>query len=90
MQTYEGQWTGVSTTGGSRGSVFLDTSSPKEEVSVKPIEQQGEWESRKLWVKVAKGIRTGNYDEAAKDKTRIEVGGRIFVPDCKRATVALS
>jgi len=41
---------------------------------VKPIEQQGEWESRRLWEKVAKGIRTGNYDAAAQDKTRIEVG----------------
>ena len=38
-----------------------------------PIDQQGEWESRRLWEKVAKGIRTGNYDAAAVDKTRIEV-----------------
>ena len=59
--------------GGSKGSLFLDTSSPKEEITVKPIEEQGDWESRRLWEKVAKGIRTGNYDEAAKDKTRIEV-----------------
>jgi hypothetical protein len=40
---------------------------------VKPIEQQGDWESRRLWEKVAKGIRSGNYDAAAQDKTRIEV-----------------
>jgi len=40
---------------------------------VKPIEQQGNWESRRLWEKVAKGIRSGNYDAAAQDKTRIEV-----------------
>ena len=47
---------------------------PKEEVTVKSIPEQGEWESRKLWDKVARGIRSGNYDEAAKEKTRIEVG----------------
>ncbi len=40
---------------------------------MKPIEQQGDWESRRLWEKVAKGIRSGNYDAAAQDKTRIEV-----------------
>jgi len=72
IQTYEGQWTGVSTVAGSKNQVFLDTSAAKEEVTVKPVDQQGEWESRKLWEKVAKGIRTGNYDEAAKEKTRIE------------------
>ena len=53
--------------------MFLDTSMPKEEVVVKSMAEQGEWESRKLWDKVAKGIRSGNYDEAAKEKTRIEV-----------------
>ncbi|OCF33954.1 oxysterol binding protein [Kwoniella heveanensis BCC8398] len=72
VQTYEGQWTGKSFIGGSKSHLFLDTTGPKEEVSVKNVEQQTEWESRKLWVNVAKGIRTGNYDEAGKDKTRIE------------------
>ena len=77
VQTYEGQWTGVSTAGGSKGAVFLDTSAPKEEVTVKPIDQQGDWESRKLWEKVAKGIRSGSYDQAAAEKTRIEVSTGI-------------
>ncbi|RXK39841.1 oxysterol binding protein [Tremella mesenterica] len=72
IQSYEGQWTGISYVGGSKGPVFLDTSAPKEEVVVRPIEEQGEWESRKLWEKVAKGIRTGSYDEAGKEKSRIE------------------
>ena len=56
--------------------MFLDTSAPKEEVTVKPIPEQTEWESRRLWEKVARGIRSGNYDEAAKEKTRIEVCSR--------------
>ncbi|WVQ83762.1 hypothetical protein IAT38_005906 [Cryptococcus sp. DSM 104549] len=72
LQSYEGQWTGVSHVGGSKGPVFLDTNIAKEEVSVKAIEEQTEWESRRLWEKVAKGIRGGNYDEAGREKSRIE------------------
>ncbi|GFZ48928.1 Protein KES1 [Saitozyma sp. JCM 24511] len=72
LQTYEGQWTGVATLGGPKGPVFLDTNIAKEEVTVKPVEEQDEWESRRLWEKVAKGIRTGDYDTAGKEKSRIE------------------
>lgn len=82
LQTYEGQWTGVSHIGGSKGPVFLDTSAPKEEINVKPIADQNEWESRRLWEKVAKGIKTGNYDEASKEKTRIEVSCLQFLSRC--------
>lgn len=76
-QTYEGQWTGVSNVGSSKGPVFLDTSSAKEEVTVAPISEQGEWESRRLWEKVASGIRNGNYDAAGKEKSRIEVSPKL-------------
>ena len=55
------------------GEVFVDVTSPKEEVTVKPIEEQGEWETRKLWELVAKGIRTGDFDLASREKTKIEV-----------------
>ncbi|WWC58927.1 uncharacterized protein I303_101472 [Kwoniella dejecticola CBS 10117] len=72
VQNYEGVWTGKSHIGGSKGPLFLDTTGPKEEVTVRDVTEQTEWESRKLWVNVAKGIRTGNYDEAGKDKNRIE------------------
>jgi hypothetical protein len=65
----------VATVGGPKGPVFLDTNIAKEEVTVKPVEEQDEWESRRLWVKVAKGIRTGDYDTAGKEKSRIEVSG---------------
>ena len=53
--------------------MFFDTSARKEDVTVKPISEQGEWESRRLWEKVAQGIKSGNYDEASKEKSRIEV-----------------
>lgn len=72
VETYEGQWTGTSHIGGSKGPLFYDASKPKEEITVKPIEEQGEWESRKLWDKVAKGIRSAHYDVAGQEKSRIE------------------
>ncbi|EGN94716.1 hypothetical protein SERLA73DRAFT_155471 [Serpula lacrymans var. lacrymans S7.3] len=54
------------------GATFHDVTTPKEEVTVKPIQEQDEWESRKLWFGVAKGIREGDFDTAAKEKSRIE------------------
>jgi hypothetical protein len=78
VNSFEGQWTGVSHVGSSKGPVFLDTSAAKEEVTVAPLEQQGEWESRKLWASVANGIRTGNYDADGKDKSRLEVSPNTY------------
>lgn len=52
--------------------MFYDASAPKQEVTVKPLDQQGEWESRRLWQQVANGIRTGDYETAGREKTRIE------------------
>lgn len=55
------------------GSVFWDADAQKrDEVHVKPLDQMGEYESRRLWQHVSHGIRTGNYDLASKDKSRIE------------------
>jgi hypothetical protein len=73
VRSYEGTWTGIGKVAKS-DEVFTDSTVPKDEVSVKPIEQQGEWESRRLWSKVANGIRTGDYDAASREKSRIEVG----------------
>lgn len=72
IQTYEGQWDGVSHIGSSKGPVFFDASKPKTEIQVTPVDTQGPWESRKLWQTVANGIRSGDYDAAGKDKSRIE------------------
>lgn len=81
--TFDGQW---DTTSKSKSSSelkslgvldanghFTDVTRPKEEVSVKPIEEQEKWESRRLWKVVSAGIRGGDFDTAAKDKSRIEV-----------------
>jgi len=71
VKSYEGTWTGIGKVHKTE-EVFTDSTVPKTEVSVKPIEEQGEWESRRLWSKVANGIRTGDYDAASRDKSRIE------------------
>lgn len=69
--SYEGQWNTTSKDT-KTGVVFTDVTGPKEEVTVQQVEEQGEWESRALWSKVAKGIREGDFDTAAREKSRIE------------------
>ena len=70
--SYEGQWNTTSKDS-KTGAPFTDVTGPKEEVTVREVEGQGEWESRALWYKVAKGIREGDFDTAAREKSRIEV-----------------
>jgi hypothetical protein len=70
--SFEGQWNATSKDT-KTGAVFTDVTGPKEEITVRPVEDQGEWESRALWLKVAKGIRESDFETAAKEKTRIEV-----------------
>lgn len=79
LYTIEGEWAGVSKfkgksphKGSGKDDVFWDAGQGREEVSVKPIEEQGQMESRKVWKTTAEGIKTGNFDIASKDKTRIE------------------
>lgn len=69
--TMEGQW--HTSSKDKNGKTFHDVNGPKEEVIVGPLESQDEFESRKLWALVAKGIREGDYDTAAKEKSKIEV-----------------
>jgi oxysterol-binding protein-related protein 9/10/11 len=70
-QIVEGTWHTNSKT--ANGVTFHDVTPPKEEVTVKPIDEQGEWESRRLWNAVAKGIREGDFESASREKSRIEV-----------------
>ncbi|KIJ41967.1 hypothetical protein M422DRAFT_254988 [Sphaerobolus stellatus SS14] len=67
--TIEGQW---HTTSKMSGVPFHDVQGPKEEVTVATAEEQTEWESRKLWNLVAKGIREGDYELASREKSKIE------------------
>lgn len=87
--SFEGQWNATSKDQRT-GVVFTNVTGPKEEVTVRPVEEQGEWESRALWVKVAKGIRESDFETAAKEKSRIEVCNfptiHIFFPLLTRST----
>jgi oxysterol-binding protein-related protein 9/10/11 len=40
--------------------------------------EMGEWETRRLWAKVANGIREGDFETASREKSRIEVSVPIF------------
>jgi len=68
--TIEGLWHEISKT--STGETFTDVRGPKEEVNVKGIEEQDEWETRNLWRGVANGIRSGDFETASREKTKIE------------------
>ena len=82
-RTFEGLWhttSSVSSGPGKgkykKGQTFHDVTTAKEEVTVIGGEssgEMGEFESRKLWGEVAKGIKTGDFDNASKEKTKIEV-----------------
>ncbi|KAI0277804.1 Oxysterol-binding protein [Russula aff. rugulosa BPL654] len=69
--SFEGQWNTTSKDLRT-GVVFTDVTGPKEEVTVRPVEEQGEWETRALWFKVAKGIRESDFETSAREKSRIE------------------
>jgi len=68
--TIEGQWT--TTSKDTHGVTFTDVTGPKETISTPTLEEMGEWESRKLWEKVAKGIREADFDAASREKSKIE------------------
>ncbi|PWN38645.1 Oxysterol-binding protein [Ceraceosorus guamensis] len=75
LYSAEGEWSGVSKwkkAPPGQDSVFWDANNDRREVQVQPLEKQGKMESRKVWEKTAEGIRSGNYDAASKDKSRIE------------------
>jgi oxysterol-binding protein-related protein 9/10/11 len=70
--TFEGQWNTTSKDN-KTGKPFHDVTTAKEEVTVRPLDQQEDFESRNLWAKVAKGIREGDYETASQEKSKIEV-----------------
>ncbi|GBE87104.1 Oxysterol-binding protein [Sparassis latifolia] len=54
------------------GELFTDVTSPKEEVTVRPLEEMEDFESRRLWRYVSKGIREGDFESASVAKSKIE------------------
>ncbi|GAA6037698.1 hypothetical protein JCM8097_002294 [Rhodosporidiobolus ruineniae] len=78
LYTLEGTWTGetkfVKPSKGDVGKVFLDAGEEglRTPIGVKPVDQQGEYESRRAWKAVADGIRRGDFDSASTAKTTLE------------------
>ncbi|ODQ68494.1 Oxysterol-binding protein [Nadsonia fulvescens var. elongata DSM 6958] len=76
LYSIKGQWTGTSmvkneATG--KEELFYDSkSTPQYTFSVKPLEEQHEYESRKAWLKVSEAIKLGDYDLISKEKSKIE------------------
>lgn len=71
-RTFEGLWH-LTSKDIKTGEPFTDVQGPKEEVTVAPLEEMDEWESRRLWQHVAKGIREGDFETASREKSKIEV-----------------
>ncbi|CAO3631037.1 unnamed protein product [Cunninghamella blakesleeana] len=72
----EGQWSNKSTitaSGAKKGEPFLDVTELKApSLNVKPVEEQGEMESRKIWQKVSEAIVQGDTQTAGTEKSKIE------------------
>lgn len=75
----EGTWVGTSKL--KTGAPFTDVTGPKVEVQVADIETQDEYESRRLWREVSRGIRTGDFELASREKSKIEVRYRFLLLD---------
>lgn len=61
---------------GHGNALFHDVEHPKEEavaLGAGPNGEMGDFETRKLWAAVAKGIRDGDFETASKEKAKIEV-----------------
>lgn len=79
-RTFEGLWhlTSKETTPYSQSPYvigdFTDVTTPKEEVTMlrEGLDEMDEWESRRLWRYVAKGIREGDFEMASREKSKIE------------------
>lgn len=82
LYTVSGQWTksfDISRGNGKKGGVVESYDAekhPTTPLSVKPVEQQDEMESRRAWAKVADGIAKGDMDAVGAEKTKIEVRQR--------------
>jgi len=54
------------------GRIFTDVTGPRTEIIVSDISDQDPMETRRLWSDVAKGIRTGDFELASREKSKIE------------------
>ena len=87
IYSVEGIWTDACTVrkGKSKSSEPLwdATKNPPQHVSIKPITEQGELESRKLWEPVAKALNAKDYETASREKQKLENAQRELRKDEK-------
>ena len=75
LYTAEGQWTnGFEIRNSAKQAVDVHDPDGLELMppTVKPIEEQGEWESRRKWAKVAEAIRNGDMEATQREKSIVE------------------
>lgn len=77
VYTLTGKWTGaleaVHVPTGTRKQIIKETSTaPSQEPIVRPISEQGELESQRVWSSTADALRVEDYGTAMKEKTAVE------------------
>ena len=81
LYTLTGKWTEsmyYKSAQSSQPELLHDAKSPRPGKSIKPISEQGDLESRKVWQKVTDALLATNYAVASKEKTDIEERQRAF------------
>lgn len=76
IYTVDGQWTDAFTIKDAKTKKTIDTYDPKvtkvTPLTIAPIEEQDEMESRRAWKKVADAIAVGDMDRTSAEKSLIE------------------
>ncbi|KAJ2557382.1 Oxysterol-binding protein 4 [Coemansia sp. RSA 1933] len=76
LYTIKGKWvaesriTNVKT--GQQEDFFDVNAQPSAAISIKPVDDQSQLESRRVWQAVSEALASGNYDVASREKTAIE------------------
>ncbi|KAJ1897511.1 Oxysterol-binding protein 4 [Kickxella alabastrina] len=80
LYVLKGKWVGESRAVNVRTrqeDVLFDVNAqPAAEIIIKPLDEQSELESRKVWHAVSDALARGDYDTASKEKTAIEEAQR--------------
>ncbi|PVI07287.1 Oxysterol-binding protein [Periconia macrospinosa] len=89
LYTVDGQWNGSFTIKDGKGKEVIDTFDHSKEkttpLTVAPIEQQDEFETRRAWQKVANAIVAGDMDTTSYQKSIIENRQRAMRKEEKEA-----
>ncbi|KAJ1939886.1 Oxysterol-binding protein 4, partial [Linderina pennispora] len=80
--TVKGKWVAESTVTdvetGSQSVLFDVAAQPSADIKIRPVSEQSELESRRIWNAVAQAIESGDYETASREKTAIEEAQRAL------------